>query len=41
MTAHWGIEDPVAVEGTDCVFQTKLDGQSTANWTLIPEQTGH
>ena len=25
----------------NCVFQTKLDGQSTANWTLIPEQTGH
>ena len=26
---------------SNCVFQTKLDGQSTANWTLIPEQTGH
>ena len=24
----------------DCVFQSKLDSDSTANWTLIPEQTG-
>ena len=23
-----------------CVFQTKLDTDSTANWTVIPEQTG-
>ena len=23
-----------------CVFQSKLDSDSTANWTLIPEQTG-
>ena len=23
-----------------CVFQTKLDTRSTANWTLIPRQTG-
>ena len=26
--------------GFGCVFQTKLDSQSTANWTLIPRQTG-
>ena len=24
-----------------CVFRSKLDGQSTANWTVIPAQTGH
>jgi len=25
----------------NCVFQTKLDTHSTANWTVIPAQTGH
>jgi hypothetical protein len=25
----------------DCVFQSKLDSDSTANWTVIPRQTGH
>ncbi|MDU7588676.1 MAG: hypothetical protein E7K47_15005, partial [Acidovorax sp.] len=25
---------------TQCVFQTKLDTDSTANWTVIPEQSG-
>lgn len=24
-----------------CVFQTKLDSDSTAKWTLIPAQSGH
>ena len=24
-----------------CVFQTKLDAESTANWTASPEQTEH
>jgi probable HAF family extracellular repeat protein len=24
-----------------CVFQSKLDSDSTANWTVIPRQTGH
>lgn len=23
-----------------CVFHTKLDSQSTANWTVIPAQSG-
>nr|WP_297452283.1 helix-turn-helix domain-containing protein [Ferrovum sp.] len=23
-----------------CVFHTKLDGDSTANWTAIPRQSG-
>ena len=31
----------ISSDKLDCVFQTKLDGQSMANWTLIPEQTGH
>ncbi len=26
--------------GIDCVFRTKLDSDSGANWTVIPEQTG-
>ena len=25
----------------ECVFQTKLDAESTANWTASPEQTEH
>jgi len=25
----------------DCEFRSKLDSHSTANWTLIPRQTGH
>ena len=33
--------DFISNQSLMCVFQTKLDGQSTANWTLIPEQTGH
>jgi hypothetical protein len=30
----------VLSSGPACVFQTKLDTRSTANWTAIPEQTG-
>lgn len=25
----------------ECVFRTKVDSDSGANWTVIPEQTGH
>ena len=27
--------------GSNCVFHGKLDTNSTANWTVIPRQTGH
>ena len=33
---YWG----KLIRYVECVFQTKLDTDSTANWTLIPGQTG-
>ena len=38
----WAISDPtIEVLGDVCVFQTKLNAESTANWTASPEQTEH
>jgi len=35
------IERPYRERVNQCEFRSKLDSHSTANWTLIPRQTGH